>query len=70
MGGEPIVVLGCTNQASMNALFTEATARGLLASPIRDAGRTEVDPGTMTVMAIGPAPASKVDAVTGKLRLL
>jgi peptidyl-tRNA hydrolase len=34
-----------------------------------DAGRTQVAAGAATVTAIGPAAKSRVDAVTGKLRL-
>jgi peptidyl-tRNA hydrolase len=31
---------------------------------------TQVDPGTVTVLAVGPAVAEDVDQVTGKLPLL
>ena len=34
------------------------------------AGRTQVAPGSRTVLAIGPAPKSAIDAVTGHLKLL
>lgn len=34
------------------------------------AGRTQVAPGSRTVLAIGPAPKSAIDKVTGHLRLL
>ena len=39
-------------------------------SVIRDAGRTQVRPGTMTAMGIGPAKEEKIDRVTKDLKLL
>lgn len=37
---------------------------------IRDAGHTQVEPNTKTVLAIGPDEAQKIDKVTSHLRLL
>eukprot|EP00002_Diphylleia_rotans_P022537 TRINITY_DN4413_c0_g1_i1.p1 TRINITY_DN4413_c0_g1~~TRINITY_DN4413_c0_g1_i1.p1 ORF type:complete len:167 (+),score=46.32 TRINITY_DN4413_c0_g1_i1:85-585(+) len=36
---------------------------------VRDAGRTQIAAGSATVLAVGPAPASVVDQVTGNFRL-
>ncbi|KAL3270691.1 hypothetical protein HHI36_021219 [Cryptolaemus montrouzieri] len=41
----------------------------VLTSIIRDAGQTQVAPGTRTVIAIGPAPKSVLDQITGHLKL-
>ena len=38
-------------------------------SIIADAGRTQIDPGSKTVVAVGPGPEKLVDQVTGKLGL-
>lgn len=37
---------------------------------IRDAGRTQIEPNTITVLAIGPAQTEIIDSVTGHLKLL
>lgn len=68
--GEKIVVVKAKDEGDMRRVQTAARERGLLANGITDAGRTEVAPGTRTVLAVGPAKESKVDAVTGSLRLL
>ncbi|CDJ46806.1 peptidyl-tRNA hydrolase PTH2 domain-containing protein, putative [Eimeria brunetti] len=47
-----------------------ATAAGLNACYIRDAGRTQVPRGSMTAIAVGPAPCSRIDKVTGHLKLV
>merc|ERR1712046_149523 len=47
-----------------------AHKRGLVAESIQDAGHTEIDPGTTTVLAVGPALNKDVDAVTGHLKPL
>jgi len=43
---------------------------GLPTHVVRDAGRTEVAAGSVTVLAVGPGPVALIDTVTGKLRLL
>lgn len=45
-------------------------AYGLHTILITDAGRTQVEPGTVTCVGIGPALASKIDKVTGELKML
>jgi peptidyl-tRNA hydrolase, PTH2 family len=47
-----------------------AQRAGVRASPVADAGHTEVEAGTETCCAFGPAPESALDAVTGDLALL
>ena len=51
-------------------LAKAASAQNLPHYVIRDAGRTQIASGTKTVLAVGPAPKSQVDKVTGGLKLL
>jgi len=37
---------------------------------VHDAGKTQIEPGTATVLAVGPAPEKVVDLITGHLPLL
>ncbi len=53
-------------------LMLQARARslGLCAQVVRDAGRTQIAAGSVTVLGIGPGPKGVVDQVTGGLKLL
>lgn len=68
--GEPIIVLRVKDAAEMAALQRAARTAGLQTNLVSDAGRTEVVPGTQTVLSVGPASATAIDRVTGKLSLL
>lgn len=50
-------------------LYTSAKAIGLLANVVRDAGQTQVAPGSRTVCAIGPGPCEEIDQITRHLKL-
>lgn len=43
---------------------------GLNTYIVRDAGHTQVDPGSMTVAGIGPGDSDLIDSVTRNLKLL
>ncbi|HTT26082.1 MAG TPA: aminoacyl-tRNA hydrolase [Thermoplasmata archaeon] len=68
-GARKIAVTAPTLDA-MRELERAARARGLPTTMIQDAGYTEVAPGTVTCLGIGPGRNGDVDAVTGELALL
>lgn len=67
--GQEKVVLRAGSEAEALELYQKAVSVGLPASVIRDAGRTQLPPGTLTAVAIGPAPEELVDKITGGLKL-
>jgi peptidyl-tRNA hydrolase, PTH2 family len=68
--GQPKVVLRAVSEEHLHAIAEQAAASELPVQVIRDAGRTQVVEGTPTCCAIGPAVASRIDAVTSDLTLL
>jgi PTH2 family peptidyl-tRNA hydrolase len=68
--GQPKVVLKVTSGEDLQDLAGQARAAGLPVELIRDAGRTQLTPGTLTCCAIGPAASDRIDALTGGLSLL
>jgi PTH2 family peptidyl-tRNA hydrolase len=54
----------------LKALEKAANESGLPHAVVVDFGRTELEPGSMTAIAIGPALATDVNPVTGKLKLM
>jgi len=51
-------------------LKKQCEAKGIIHAIISDAGRTELMPGTVTALAIGPAEDKTVDQITGAIPLL
>jgi PTH2 family peptidyl-tRNA hydrolase len=68
--GQPKVVLRVSDNEELSFVAAAARAAGLPVELVRDAGRTQLAPGTATCCAIGPAENARVDAVTGGLSLL
>lgn len=67
--GQAKVTLKVDSEEAMVQLQSRARARGLVTSLVRDAGRTQIEAGSATVLGIGPAPADVVDEITGHLKL-
>ncbi len=68
--GQKKVAVKVQSEEELLQLMREAIAHRLPYSLIRDAGMTELPPGTMTVIGIGPAKSEEVDKVTADLKLL
>lgn len=68
--GQKKVVLKVNSDKELIEIYNKALAMNLPVALIRDMGLTEIPPGTLTTVAIGPAPEDKIDRITGKLKLL
>lgn len=67
--GQPKVVLKIEDEASLLDLAALARDAGLTVSIIQDAGRTQIAPGSRTVLGVGPGSVELVDQITGHLKL-
>lgn len=67
--GQPKVVVKAPDEDTLIDLLGHARELGLPVSLIQDAGRTQIAPGSRTVLGIGPGPADLLDRVTGDLKL-
>jgi PTH2 family peptidyl-tRNA hydrolase len=68
--GSKKVVLKTKDLAELQALHKKAKSAGLPCSLVMDAGRTHLEPGTTTCLAIGPAKEADIDKITKHLKLL
>lgn len=64
------IVLTIKNLEELHTFIQKANSAGLITALITDAGMTEIPAGTTTCLGIGPDEDEKIDAVTGKLKLL
>lgn len=67
-GGKKVILW--SGDKKLNDLYEEARSNNLPAYIVKDAGYTEVEPGTVTALGIGPAEEEKIDRITGDLRLV
>ncbi|CAK1541459.1 unnamed protein product [Leptosia nina] len=68
--GQAKVALKTDSVEEIKQIADNAKKMGLITSMIRDAGRTQIAPNSITVLGVGPAPKDIVDKVTGHLKLL
>ncbi|KAL5596395.1 hypothetical protein BROUX41_006692 [Berkeleyomyces rouxiae] len=68
--GQAKIALQTKSEDELMTLLGTARSLGVTAQVIQDAGRTQIDPGSLTVLGVGPAPKSQIDQITGDLKLL
>ena len=67
--GDLAVVVKAQNLDELRELQFQAKTAGLPNSMITDAGHTQLPPGTITCLGIGPGPEELIDKITGHLKL-
>jgi len=68
--GQTKIAVSVESEAELLEIFQQAKNLKLPCALIKDAGHTELEPGTMTAVGIGPADDDEINKVTGKLKLL
>jgi PTH2 family peptidyl-tRNA hydrolase len=68
--GQKKVVLKANDERTLYELKVIAERAGVSSSLIQDAGMTEIPPGTITALGLGPARTEDLDKITGMLTLL
>ncbi len=68
-GGKKVVVQ-VKNQEELFEIYELVKAAGIPSFLVKDAGRTELPPSTITCLGIGPDKDEKIDKITQDLKLL
>ena len=64
------IVLKVQDLKELMEVYDRLKAAKLKPSLIKDAGHTEVEPGTVTCVGVGPAEENQVDKITGHLKMM
>ncbi len=67
--GQKKVVLQVKDEAEIKEYLKKSKQAGLTTGLITDAGRTVVEPGTITCLGIGPDKEEKIDKITSNLKM-
>jgi PTH2 family peptidyl-tRNA hydrolase len=67
--GQCKIILKVNSESDLLSLEKKAKEIGLPVALISDMGLTELEPGTITALGIGPAPSNIIDKITGSLPL-
>lgn len=69
-GGQAKIVLKVNDNRELDQVKRAAIELDLPWSEVTDAGHTQIAPGTVTCISIGPAPEDLIDKITRDLKLL
>jgi peptidyl-tRNA hydrolase, PTH2 family len=69
MFGQAKIAVKCSEE-EMLQVSEQARKMGIVSYTVMDAGRTQIPAGSKTVCAIGPAPQSMLDEISGKFKLM
>ncbi len=69
LGGSKKVVLAAKNEMELKSFYSRSKKLGVPCFLVADAGLTELEAGTVTALAIGPADDGKIDKLTGNVKL-
>jgi len=69
-GGMKKVVLKVNSRGELLKFKNEADRNKLITALIKDAGHTQIKPGSITCLGIGPDLEEKLNKITNKLKLL
>lgn len=68
--GQRKVVVKVSSLSELLQIKREAEAAGVVTALVTDAGLTQLPPGTVTALGIGPDKEGLIDSITGHLKLL
>lgn len=67
--GQAKITLQVPSKEDMDLLFAMAISMNVNSYIVHDAGRTQIEAGSATVLGLGPAPKMVLDQITGDLKL-
>ncbi len=68
--GQKKVVLKVSSMEDISSIYKNLLKERIPCFLIRDAGLTQLEPGTTTALGVGPAISTEIDKITGDLKLL
>ncbi|MFH8080562.1 MAG: peptidyl-tRNA hydrolase Pth2 [Candidatus Aenigmatarchaeota archaeon] len=66
--GSKKVVLAVNGEEEILKIYEQAKKEKIPSFLVKDAGLTELKPGTITALGLGPVEEEKVDKITGRLK--
>ena len=68
--GQKKICLKVDSAEELEDIATKAHTQGILVTKVNDAGKTQIPAGSLTFIALGPDLESKLEPITGELKLL